>query len=327
MDNLLNLIFRATSVEPDYDQDLCLAAKRTTHCTRCRDVCPHEAITIRRKVEIDSVDCSGCGLCVQACPSQALEPRISYDSGASVRCSRVKGSSQSVLCLGRLRPSDVLRLVGSRQGVTLARGDCASCPTGAAAVAEALETVREEALELAQLHDREVSIEIVETDRFDEESTGDRLSRRELLRGGWRSLQVRAGEALAPLDPGPQAGENDHGMPLELRRRYRILGAAAPAAEERVPWRLPRVNDDCIMCPACTKACPTGAFDRVFETDGTGILRLQPDHCVGCDACVQVCPVGAIAMDDEVSWGELAAGPQEAYRRDPRQERPGGVAR
>ena len=327
MDNLLNLIFRATSVEPSYDASLCLAANRATHCTRCREACPHEAISIRRAVEIDVVDCSGCGLCVQACPTNALEPKVTYDSGASVRCSRVKGSAQSVLCLGRLQPSDILRLVGSREGVTLARGDCASCPIGSAAVSSALETVREEALELARLHHRDVRVEVIETDTFDGDSHGDSLSRRQLLRGGWRSLQQRAGDALAPLDPGPQPGEIGHGQSLELRRRFRILEAADPQPQALVPWVLPRVNDDCIMCPACTKACPTGAFDRVFEDGGDGVLLLQPELCVGCDACLTVCPVGAISLDDEVTWGELSGGQEEAFRRDPSKERAGGFAR
>lgn len=327
MDNLFNLIFRATSVEPDYDKSLCLAVGKSTHCTKCREACPHEAISIRRQVEIDEVDCTGCGLCVQACPTQALEPKVSYDSGASVRCSQVKGSAQSVLCLGRLQPSDILRLVGSREGVTLARGDCATCPIGTAAVAEAVEAVREEALELARLHERDVNIEVVETEEFDDDSRGDTLTRRQLLRGGWRSIQQRAGTALAPLDPGPLPGEDGHGLPLELRRRFRILSAAQPAPQTPVPWVLPRVNDDCIMCPACTKACPTGAFDRVFEDDGDGVLYLQPEVCVGCNACVEVCPVGAISLDADVTWSELSAGQQEAYRRDPLQERPGGIAR
>lgn len=327
MDNLFDLIFRATSVEPSYDKSLCLAAGRSTHCTKCREACPHEAITIRRQVEIDNVECTGCGLCVQVCPTQALEPKVSYDSGASVRCSRVRGSAQSVLCLGRLQASDVLRLVGSREGVTLARGECASCPIGSAAVAEAVAAVREESLELARLHDRKVRIEIVETEEFDGDSRGDTLSRRQLLRGGWHSLQQRTGNLLAPLDPGPGPDEKGHGLPVELRRRFRILNAAQPEPEALVPWILPRVNDDCIMCPACTKACPTGAFDRLFEEGGDGVLKLRPEQCVGCEACLTVCPVGAISMDDEVTWAELAAGQQEAYRRDSHQERPGSIAR
>lgn len=327
MDNLFNLIFKATNVEPSYDKSLCLAAGKSTSCTKCREACPHDAITIRREVKIDEVDCSGCGLCVQACPTQALEPKVSYDSGASLRCSRVKGSGQSILCLGRLQPSDLLRLVGSKEGVTLARGDCASCPIGSATVATAVAAVREQALELAELHDREVTIVVVETDEFDADDRGDTLSRRQLLRGGWRSLAERAGAALAPLDPGPLPGEDGHGLPVELRRRYRIVSAAQPEPQALVPWALPRVADICIMCPACVNACPTGALDRVFEENGQGVLQLNPEECVGCGACVEVCPVGAVTMDENVTWQELSGGKQEAYRRNPEREHPGSFAR
>jgi formate hydrogenlyase subunit 6/NADH:ubiquinone oxidoreductase subunit I len=327
MDNLLNLVFKAANVEPRYEESLCLAARKTTACSSCRDACPHEAITIRRKVEIDKVDCSGCGLCVQACPTQALQPRVSYQAGASLRCSRVKGTAQSVHCLGRLQPTDVLRLVGSKEGVTLARGNCGDCPIGNAAVAKALDQVRAEALELAGLHYRTVTIEIVETDRLDDSGSSESLSRRELLRGGWRGVQQRAGELLAPLDPGDEAGAGRGTLPTELQRRYRMVAAAKPRPETLVPWSLPRVSDICIMCPACTKACPTGALERVFESGGDGVLQLKPDHCMACEACVTACPVGAVTMDEQVTWGELSGGVSEAYRRDPQSERPGSVSR
>jgi formate hydrogenlyase subunit 6/NADH:ubiquinone oxidoreductase subunit I len=313
MDNLLSLIFRAANVGPRYEESLCLAARKTTSCSRCRDACPHQAITIHRKVEIDQVDCTGCGLCVQACPSQALQPRLSIEGGAPLRCSRVKGSAQSVQCLARLQPSDLLRLVGSREGLTLARGDCAGCPIGGAAVANAIETVRDQALELAAVHKRPVSIEIVETDRLDHDGRSEALSRRELLRGGWRGMQQRTGDLLAPLDP----GEDEAGLPAELQRRFRIIAAGRPEPEALVPWRLPRITDDCIMCPACTTACPSGALKRVFEGGPDGVLQLRPDHCMSCDACVDACPVGAVSMDGQVTWGELSTPVEEAHRRDP----------
>ncbi|MEX2540453.1 MAG: 4Fe-4S dicluster domain-containing protein [Trueperaceae bacterium] len=328
MDNLLDLIFKATSVEPRYDEDLCLAAGKSVACTSCRDACPHDAITIRhgsaKAVEIDSVDCSGCGLCVQACPSQALEGRVSIERGAaSLRCSQVSGSAASVHCLGRLQPSDLLRLAGSEDSVRLARGDCGSCPVGTAAVAEASLAVRDQAVELARLHGRSLDIEVVERDRLEQTRNADAVSRRELLRGGWRSLRVRTGDMLAPLDPGDDVAS----LPAEMQRRYRVIAAAAPQQEDPVPWSLPRVSDECIMCPACVKACPTGALERVFEADGDGVLKLQPDRCVGCEACMSVCPVGAVSMEESVSWSELSGGQQEAYRRDAGRERPGSVPR
>lgn len=323
MDNLFNLIFKAASVEPRYDEGLCLAAQRSVDCSACRDACPHQAITIRRKVEIDPVDCSGCGLCVQACPTQALEPKVALEAGTSLRCSKVSGSASSVHCLGRLRPTDLLRLAGSKDSVKLAHAECSSCPIGTAAVAAGLLEVREQALELANLHGRTLRIEVVQADRLDAGERPDAISRRELLRGGWRSVQHRTGELLKPLDP----GEDEPGLPSEMQRRYRIIEAAVPEPAAMVPWSLPRISDECIMCPSCTRACPTDALERVFEENGDGVLRLKPESCVACDACVSACPVGAVEMDERVTWGELMGGVSEAYRRDATAARPGSISR
>lgn len=323
MDNLFSFIFKAVSVEPRYEEGLCLAAGTSVACTACQDACPHDAIRVGRKVEIDPVDCSGCGLCVQECPTGALEPKVSFDRGASIKCSRVKGSAQTVHCLGRLQPSDLLRLLGAKESVTLARGACASCPVGSAAVGEAIERVREEALELASLHDRPVSIELIESEQLDESKSADAVSRRELLRGGWRSMQQGAGDLLAPLDP----GDDERGLPSEMQRRYRIIEASGPEQDEQVPWALPRIGEECIMCPICTNACPTKAIERIFEAGSDGTLKLDPARCLGCDACMTACPVDAVKMDPQVSWGELSGGKREAYRRHHQREYPGSVSR
>lgn len=323
MDNLLNLLFKTVSVEPRYEEGLCLAAGRTVTCTTCQDTCPHDAIRVGRTVEIDAVDCTGCGLCVHACPTGALQPNVTFEGGASVKCSQVQGSAQTVHCLGRLQASDLLRLLGSSERVTLAHGACSRCPIGAAGVATAMEEARDEALELAALHGRQPKIELVLAEKFDAERPTDVRSRRELLRGGWRSLQERAGNALAPLDP----GEDDPALPTEMQRRYRVIAASRPADDAKVPWRLPRIADNCIMCPVCTKACPTDALKRVFEPSGEGVLLLRPDECMDCGACVEACPVGAIEMDGEVAWGELSSGEREAFRREQGRSHDNSVAR
>ena len=317
MDDLLRLLFRAVDVTPAYEADHCLAVSQSREaCTRCRDICPHDAIRIGRRVEIDEVDCTGCGLCVQVCPSQALEASPSFVPGPVLACSKVKGDAPTVHCLGRLSPSDLLRLAGTRPKVTLARNDCASCPIGEAAVRDAVEMVRDEALELARTAGRPLEIEVRETERWDRYDATDRVSRRQLLRGGWRQMQRGAAEALAPLDPGDP---RDDSLPREMQRRYRVLELSDLAPEATVPWTLPRVADGCIMCPVCTNVCPTDAFSRDFDVDGTGqaALRLEPERCVGCDACVRACPVKVIELAEGVPWGELSGGTQDAYRPDP----------
>ncbi len=327
MDDLFRFLFRAVDVAPEYTSTRCLAVTQSREaCSRCRDVCPHQAITIGREVEIDDVDCSGCGLCVQVCPSQALKPKASYQPGHDLRCSQVAGQAQSVVCLGRLQSSDLLRLLGRRDRLTLARSDCADCPIGSAAMIDAVTGLVADAEALAEVHGRQIAISVIETDRLDKPREGGSVSRRELLRGGWRGAQLGTAAMLAPLDPGEG---QDGDLPAELQRRYRLIELAEPEPDKLVPWRLPRVGDGCIMCPVCTDVCPTGAFGRDFtkhEGDGA-VLELQPERCVGCDACVQACPVNVIDMDEKVSWQELSGGTVEAYLRSPDEGIEGGVAR
>lgn len=323
----MRLLFRAADVRPEYTERRCLAVLQSrSACKRCLEVCPHEAVRIGRRVEIDEVDCTGCGLCVQVCPSEALEPQTTFESGHDLRCSRVAGEAQSVHCLGRLQPSDLLRLAGGRERVTLARGDCGDCPIGTATVTDAIATVAAEAAELAASHGRSLEVEQRETERFDERGLDRRVSRRELLRGGWRGAQRGAARALAPLDPGDP---DDDSLPGELQRRYRILELADLEPDTPVPWALPRVAEGCILCPVCTNVCPTKAFGRTFgdDPDDQPVLELDPERCLDCGACVAACPVGVIAMEGPIAWSELSEGRSVAYLRAPDAGPTGTVSR
>lgn len=326
LDDLLSLVFRAVDVRPEFTSSRCLAVRQSpAACRRCAEVCPHDAVTVRgRGVEIDEVDCSGCGLCVQACPSQALEPRLRLDAGRSVKCSQVRGDAQTVQCLARLRPSDLHHLLRGRSEVVLARGDCAHCPVGAATVAAAIDGVAEEARELLALRGREGVVRVEVRDSLDEADTAGTLDRRALLRGGWRNAARGAAAALAPLDPGE---ESDASVPAEAARRYRALQLSDLAPETPVPWPLPAVNDACILCPVCTRVCPTDAFSRTFDDEGGGELRLDPARCIGCDACVGACPVDAITMEARPPWQEASGPPRTAFGRGGAGTAPRAVAR
>lgn len=322
MDSLLNFVLRAVDVTPTYEEARCLVVTRSTGaCTACLDACPHDAVRITSKVAIDPVDCTGCGLCVQACPSGALEPRSSIAPGGNARCSRVSGSAQSVQCLAVLQPTDIARLAGHKGSVTLGHGDCANCTIGSSVVPQVVAAAAACAELLSHVSGRRLAVKVEQVVSLEQRDSGERLSRRSLLGGGLRGIKQAAGDALGPLErvlPTPEptvAGERiDPGV--EHLRQLRLLAIGDVAPEEPVPFRLPRVADGCILCPICTRACPTDAFTRVLEPEG-GVLYLDPDRCVGCDACVAACPVKVITMDDDVTYGELTGGRTEAYRSDP----------
>jgi len=327
MDDLFKFLFKATSVAPSYTADHCLAVKQSVSaCSACRDVCPHQAISISREVEIDEIDCSGCGLCVQSCPSQALAANIRYRPAPNLTCSKVSGGDQTIHCLGRLSPSDILALAGRQESVTLVHADCADCSIGSPDIPMRLETTCDKARALSQLQKRKLSIQLLEVAHYRRSAAPERLSRRELLRGGWRGVQRTTAEALAPLDPGDE--ENDS-LPREMQRQLRLIAVAAPQPATLVPWILPRVADGCILCPVCTNVCPTAAFRRDFEpSDQEGaVLLLEPERCMGCEACVKACPVKVITLDDQVCWEELSGGTVVAHHRPPRDDLEGNMAR
>jgi ferredoxin len=313
-ESFFNILGKITNVTPTYNKDLCIAAKQSSAaCHICKDVCPHEAISIKRFVEIDDIDCTGCGLCVQSCPSQALEAKVSYQAGAPVKCSQVKGSAQSVQCLTRLSPSDLIRLASNKNKVTLVRNDCSNCKVGNASIPEALDITLADAKALADFRERDIDFSIVVAEKYDSTDNPDKISRRDLLRGGLRGLQSTAADALAPLDIGD---DKDLTLPKEMQRQFSIIKAAEPEPEQAVPWVLPQIHDGCIMCPVCTNVCPTKAFSRDFSDKNETKLMLEPDHCNGCNACVKACPVKVITLNDNVTWAELAADKHAVYVKD-----------
>ena len=316
--SLLGWAFERADVTPSFTATHCLAV-RGGACRACAEVCPHEAITITRTVTIDPVDCTGCGLCVATCPSLALAPRDRAPADHALRCSQVPGEGSSVTCLARLQATDLVRMAAGGARVTLARSDCAGCDIGGVAVPEAIARTTEAARALLAMHDRPLELDVVEVEHFEVPQDRRELSRRELLRGGWSQLRRSGGTLLAPLErfAEPEDGPPDRlRLPAEFQRRVRAIELAAPTPETLVPLRLPEVLDGCILCPSCTRACPTNAIRRVFDGDAAGGARLELDNdrCIGCDACVEACPVDVVRMRGTVTWGEVTGPTRIAYR-------------
>lgn len=329
----LEWAMKQVEVAPDYSATDCLSAHGTA-CDLCAKACPHEAVTVGRTVKIDPVDCTGCGLCVAACPSQALSPRGRKAALPNpLRCSKVQGDGTSVTCLARLQASDLAQMAGldPDQTVRLAHGDCAGCPIGDASVPQVVAATAEKARALRAVGGGTLNLELSRTERLEAQPDRQAVSRRELLRGGWSQLRRTSSEAMAPLDkalervtgrtveqaPPPPFGSTTRPpriakteraeLPAEHVARLKAIGQAEPTPDQMVPWPLPMVLDGCILCPACTRACPSDAIRRVFDGDAMGGARLELEaaRCTGCTACVQACPVGVVVMRDPVPWSEV----------------------
>lgn len=320
--NLLDWAFKQADVTPSYQAHHCLAV-RGHECRACADICPHEAITIRRTVHIENIDCTGCGLCVSACPSFALTPRHEAPRARSLRCSQVAGdTTASVTCLARLQPSTLAHMGASGHDVTLARGNCGACKIGSNDVPAVVERNLVRARAMLQMHGQSLNAQVLEVERLEVEREDKTLTRRELFQGSWQNVKRGGDVLLAPLeklaDDEPERPDRS-GLPREHQLRMRAIELAQPEPDTRVPFRLPLVADGCILCPACTRVCPTQALKRVYDGNASGGSRLdlEPQRCIGCDACVDACPVDVVSMRDDVTWGEFTGPTQSVYRATP----------
>ena len=47
-------------------------ADKCTACGLCADACPSEAITVKDVAEVDADKCTDCATCIEECPQEAI---------------------------------------------------------------------------------------------------------------------------------------------------------------------------------------------------------------------------------------------------------------
>lgn len=230
---------------------------------------------------IDPLTCTACGLCVVACPADALGevgPGASElvgaaadagPTGLTVRC-LVAGRDPAptgpvfyVGCLGSVDP-EALASAACVGPVLLQHTDCAACPV---APEERVAAVVVAGARLAASLPRaaEVSDEAVPP-------SGVRATA-----GRPRAVSRRA--LVSDRTPAPRASA-----------RELLLDADADAPLPQVA-----VGDACTGCRACAKVCPTDALTATWNARGV-TLSFDARVCAGCGECARVCGEDAIEV-------------------------------
>lgn len=305
--------------------DRCTHARhRLSRCTGCQDACPFGAIEIPGSAEagaarVDTEKCRGCGLCIPACPTQAIAPDRwplpqLGDRLSSLACAPAAHADKVdavVPCLGAVEPA--FWLEAADRPLTLYRGTCAVCPI--AGGGQALEGHLAIARGFAALAGRQIEIRVavIQEDEVTpvapSQAEEPRVSRRDFFRLAGHEART---DALAAILSTPTV-EAWHGGRLAQRTSPRrdALARHLPAEvleqagdTSGLPlWQIELDLERCTTCGMCVDLCQERALywsERPLMADerGDGDFALLFDllRCDGCKLCVEACPEGANTM-------------------------------
>ena len=281
---------------PGVDPSRCHAADG---CRVCVDTCPVGALSPDPAAVVHDVTaCVVCGLCVTACPADAIENPTAHaesieaeiragvaaaDSplGIRYRCRTARVPAEpgwyqvEVPCTGMLTPGWVLAPLARGAGAV----DVVTCPAGGCAFGNDARTE-------AMLRDTDAIA---------------------------RHLDLHLDQ---PLDPARLVPPGE--LLLTAGATTRIAVWLAPEATDGPALTLSvadvgQITIDpsaCTACERCAMVCPAEAIASRHSDDGIE-LTFDPRRCTACGSCVNVCPEvehGAIAVRRELDLIDLAEG-------------------
>lgn len=261
----------------------------TARCVECVRACPRGVLKMTdAELRIDTTACDGCGLCIPACPQEAIgmDRLPGAPDGSAVAetcvqlvCDRACAPDRpaTVPCVHAVGWQAIVRLRGrGTRSFHTSRGDCSRCarrPSGEgfdAALARVNAMLEGRGLSPLTAHEGTVG------------RAPPAKSVGTLPDGRRRAFLRRLAHA-------PSAQRTVVG--LESAAALLPEGGVAP-----IYPCVPVIDPDrCQGCDACARLCPAKAIAVHAETGQVSYL-LRASRCTGCAICVDVCDSEAISI-------------------------------
>ena len=312
---------------------LCLnTIQRKTPCSACTDICPEHIVLHAGKANWNG--CTNCNLCVNACPTAAINQSSTGFSGIrqtilegsapiSFACDRCEEASDvRCVCLAAV-PWDLLAAAALGCGVVVKADACKSCPHEGfvARVKETIRTLKgflgkERFGSSVFLHDQPDQLRSAGTDR--------------------RLAFNRFADSVAQ---GAEVALGAHEKPTMSCNRALLLEVIETLADQDsapvLRWQTLIEDGNCRGCEICTKLCPhkalelwvPGYSDASEEDDdeASGPSPLEPERkpvhedgqflihnaskCTQCGLCYVSCP-----QENLGGWDVLETASHPAYK-------------
>lgn len=296
------------------DSSRCLRMRFSeSSCRLCTTACPHEAVTLKGGLSIQSAQCRGCLLCTAVCPAGALEQNSDFSACLAqlarvpqpiLGCIRTQGcSNATVSCLAGLSAEHLLALCHTLpEQLTLNLSACGDCPNSTA-----LPRLHRGLTFLSESGLLAGGCRVIIADMAPESAyRAEALDRRSFFTSIRNSLFQSAAVMLSGSTEQPviRTGYGEKRVPSRRQLLNSTRTRLSPEREARIRKHFDSCvscDDSCTGCHGCVAICPTGALRSEVPGTPPAFDRLL---CTGCGLCREFCLDGAV----RISTGSCAEG-------------------
>ncbi len=304
--SFLTDIFKGSGVEVGIESRRCLRNRlNTCRCNLCIDACPTEALQYHgKRLELDSSRCSGCLRCTAVCPNDAFT--ATYDFHREL-ADTVRTEKQRLIfsCPRQQQFADQETVVPclavfSMEALlflgTMTKKEIhfnASTCATCTNKSAYLQFTAELDSLKRQAAPHLSSVLLVQTAPSRERQTSSRRAYLTALKKG----AFNAARSSVRLDAAPKpVSATARRLParISLRQQCFAGNGIAPSLTEIFTPQL-TINDNCIPCPRCSGICPTGAL-RLKKSGGTKTVQFTGTDCSSCGLCLSFCTRNALSL-------------------------------
>lgn len=303
----------------EVDSTRCLHSRyKNSSCTKCVDVCPEDAISLKKEFAFSISHCQECMNCISVCPTGVFWDRKTVQRYESITkrptvmfsCNKQGNSREHVLfsCLKHLKPTHLLYgLVHSEEvNILLDEAECRSCSSYQTGVVEYVKELIEEVNRISIIENRDVILQGKEN--LDRSSGSMEVMTRKQLFEMLKNRTVSS--TIEPLIP--NVVRKDGKGKLTLHHEERLLNSLLDkygCADLDISGELfnkakVKVKDNCDGCGKCSLFCPTGSLSAETK-NGIFYLSQKVETCLNCGLCKESCSYKAIELEYRFSLGEI----------------------